>query len=231
MTVPAPRFWHYESLGVAQPIMSFGPDSGPQLLIVPPLFEELNRTRKLISDTMRALSAKGISSHLPDLPGTGESETDLVEAEWPAWRQAVTDAASSCKPSAKLAIRGGCLLDDAAVAVPLMRFSPFEGKRLIRDLVRSRSLNDPDFDSDAQKAVFTNGPSMLGGYAITSTLARAVRDADIADVDNAKILRLDTEHGEADAKLPGPPLWRRAEPSGSPELTEALVDAIAEWMV
>lgn len=230
MTVPAPRFWHYESLGVAQPVMSFGPDDGPQLLIVPPLFEELNRTRKLLSDTMRALAACGIAAHLPDLPGTGESETELADTDWADWRHAIDDAASACRASAVLAIRGGCLLDGGTASLPLMRFSPVEGKRLIRDLIRSRSLNDPDFGSDAQKAVFTDGPTLLGGYPISAALACAVREAAIADAGSATTLRLDTEHGEADARLSGPPLWRRAEPSGSHELTQALSDAVREWI-
>lgn len=230
MTVPAPRFWQYESLGAAQPIMSFGPDNGPQLLIIPPLFEELNRTRKLLSDVMRALSAQGVASHLPDLPGTGESETDLVDAKWADWRHAVTDAATACQASAVFAVRGGCLLDDGMASKLLIRFSPVEGKRLIRDLVRSRSLNDGDFDSAAQQAVFTDGPTILGGYPITSLLAFAVRDAGIADIGTAKTLRLETEHGDADGQVSGPPLWRRAEPSGSDELTAALTSAIMEWV-
>lgn len=230
MTIPAPRFWHYESLGGDQPMMSFGPDTGPHLLIIPPLFEELNRTRKLISDVMRALAAKDITSHLPDLPGTGESETDLVDTNWSDWLNAVKSAANACTATAVLAIRGGCLLDGAMASLPVMRFSPFEGKRLIRDLVRSRSLNDSSFDSNAQKAVFTGGPTILGGYPITSTLACAVRDAEIAEFGSTKTLRLETEHGDADDHLAGPPLWRRAEPSGSDELTGALTAAVSSWI-
>lgn len=230
MTPPAPRFWQYESLGAAQPIMSFGPDNGPQLLIIPPLFEELNRTRKLLSDVMRALCAKGIASHLPDLPGTGESETVLVDAEWADWCHAVNDAANACQASAVFSVRGGCLLDGELSSTPILRFSPVEGKRLIRDLVRSRSLNDADFDSAAQQAVFTDGPTVLGGYPITSALACAVRDAGIADIGTAKTLRLETEHGDADRQVSGPPLWRRAEPSGSDELSGALTSAIMEWV-
>jgi hypothetical protein len=230
VTVPAPRFWRYESLGTAQPAMSFGPEGGPQLFIIPPLFEELNRTRKLLSDVMRALAANGIASHLPDLPGTGESETDLIDQEWADWRQAIDDAADECSATAILSVRGGCLLDDAAAPKPLMRFSPVEGKALIRDLVRSRSLNDADFDSDAQKAVFTDGPTILGGYPINASLACAVRDAGIVEVEAAKTLRLENEHGDADDRVTGPPLWRRAEPSGSDELTRALSTAIIEWI-
>lgn len=210
-------------------MMSFGPAEASQLLIVPPLFEELNRTRKLLSDLMRALAARGVATHLPDLPGAGESETGLAEIQWSDWRHAVDDAATACAATAIFAVRGGCLLDDVVPGLPHMRFSPAQGKRLIRDLIRSRSLNDPDFDSTAQQAVFTEGPTSLGGYPVSAALASAVRDADIADLPDTSTIRLETEHGAADRRIAGPPLWRRAEPSGSAELTGALTAAIAEW--
>ncbi|QLC24087.1 hypothetical protein HFP57_02940 [Parasphingopyxis algicola] len=209
--------------------MSFGPADGHQILIVPPLFEELNRTRKLLSDLMRALAGRGIATHLPDLPGTGESEAQLPEIQWTDWRHAVDDAAKASDATEIFAVRGGCLLDDVVPALPHMRFSPGQGKSVIRDLIRSRSLNDPDFDSAAQKAVFTDGPTLLGGYPVSAALASAVRDADIADLPDVRTIRLETEHGDADRQIAGPPLWRRAEPTGSAELTDALTTAIAEW--
>lgn len=209
--------------------MSFGPERGEQLLIVPPLFEELNRTRKLISDVMRALAARAIGTHLPDLPGTGESEKELGDVAWPDWRYAVADAATASGATRLLAIRGGCLLDDALPARPHMRFSPVEGKRLIRDLIRARSLTDDDFDSDAQKTVFAGQATMLGGYPIGASLACSFRDAVYPALDDVMTVRLETEHGDADAKIAGPPLWRRAEPRGSAELTETLAVTIIDW--
>ena len=44
-----------------------------RLLIIPALFDEGNRLRRLTLEVMRRLSANGIASFLPDLPGTNES--------------------------------------------------------------------------------------------------------------------------------------------------------------
>jgi hypothetical protein len=47
---------------------------GPtRLLIVPALFDEGNRMRRLTVEVMRRLAASGIASVLPDLPGLQES--------------------------------------------------------------------------------------------------------------------------------------------------------------
>ena len=230
MSTPAPRFWRYESRGTSHPIMSFGDSSSTQLLIVPPLLEELNRTRKLISDLMRALAAKGVATHLPDLPATGESETALTDTRWDDWQQAVTDAAAASIATAVLAIRGGCLIDDGIEGASHMRFSPVDGKRLVRDLVRSRSLTDAAFDSAAQAAVFTHGPTIIGGYPVSADLACAIRDAEPQPIEGVRTIRLENEHGDSDAVIAGPPLWRRAEPTGSPELTDTLVAHIVEWL-
>ena len=230
MSIPAPRFWRYESRGASHPIMSFGEASGAQLLIVPPLLEELNRARKFIADTMRALAAAGIATHLPDLPATGESEIDLTDIAWDDWRQAVIDAAAASHATAGLAIRGGCLIDDGIMGAPLIRFSPVAGKRLTRDLIRSRSLTDPAFDSAAQAAVFTDGPTIIGGYPVSADLACAIRDAEPQPIDGVRTVRLENEHGDSDAVIDGPPLWRRAEPTGSTELTDNLAVEVREWI-
>ncbi len=209
-------------------MMSFGPEGGPRLLIIPPLFEELNRTRKLLSDLMRTLAGSDVATHLPDLPGTGESETLLSDVSWSDWRHAVRDAAQEADATAILAVRGGCLLDDTVQGIRHIRFSPVAGKRLIRDLIRARSLTDPDFDGDAQKSVFDEGSTNLGGYPIAADMARAVRDAELKSADDTITIRLESEHGDADVTIEGTPLWRRAEPSGSPELATRLADAIAD---
>src|SRR3546814_16734741 len=43
------------------------------IVIVPPLFEEANRTRRTLVLAMRALAADGFAAVLPDLPGPNES--------------------------------------------------------------------------------------------------------------------------------------------------------------
>ena len=45
-----------------------------------------------------------------------------------------------------------------------------------------------------------------------------------------RTVRLNSDAAEADAKLAGTPLWRRAEPGDDPELAAAMVADIAWWM-
>ncbi|MBC2777933.1 alpha/beta hydrolase family protein [Parasphingopyxis marina] len=227
---PAPRFRRYDWGKGQDWLTSLGPEDGRSILIVPPLFEELNRTRKLLSDLMRALAGRGIGAHLPELPGTGESETILADANWDDWKAAVAAASNVCDAGAVVAVRGGCLLDTAHQGEKTLRFAPVEGKRLIRDLVRSRSVTDKAFDAEAQKAVFVTGPTMLGGYPIGAELACAVRDAEPRSGSSVTVVRLEGDRGEADSHIAGAPLWRRAEPTGDPALSGALADNIAAWL-
>ena len=59
--------------------MRIGRADAPAILFVPPLFEEMNRTRALIAAVMRRLAKRGHGCWLLDLGGTGESERDLGE--------------------------------------------------------------------------------------------------------------------------------------------------------
>ncbi len=56
-------------------------EDAPAILFVPPLFEEMNRTRALIVAVMRRLAKRGHGCWLLDLGGTGESERDLAEVD------------------------------------------------------------------------------------------------------------------------------------------------------
>ncbi len=226
----APRFGEYVTGGCHEFLMSFGPQNGPQLLVIPPLLEELNRTRKLLSDLMRTLAAHGIGTHLPDLPGTGESERVFEAVSWSDWEVAVHDIAKIASPDAVVSFRGGCLLDHAAGCEKTIRFAPTEGKRLIRDLIRSRAVTDTGFDSATQKAVFETGPTMLGGYPVSANFASAMRNAEPKDAPGVHTIRLTGDRGDAEIHIEGSPLWHRAEPSGSPEMVRRLADIIAEWL-
>lgn len=229
MNPAAPRFGEYVWRGGREWLMRFGPGDGPQLLIIPPLLEELNRTRKLLSDLMRCLAESGIGSVLPDLPGTGESLRQIEETSLVDWRAAMTSLVSEQEFSGVFSLRGGSLLDNA-VDAKSMRFAPVAGNNLIRDLIRARGVTDKSFDRTAQKAVFEAGPTMLGGYMISADFGTALRDAALPDRDDVTTGRLDTDMAEADFKIAGSPLWRRAEPSGSPELAAALAEKINAWI-
>jgi pimeloyl-ACP methyl ester carboxylesterase len=185
--------------------------SGPALLFLPPLFEEMNRTRALLATTMRALAAKGFECWLPDLPGTGESERALGDVSWQDWRDAADAAFEAAGAVASVGLRGGALLDAAAAA--RWRFAPATGASLARDLARA--------------GLMTEGG---GGYAPSEALLAALAEAEPAPGGRVRTLRLSTDRGEADLKLEGPPLWRRAEPQNSYELAEAMASDISQWV-
>lgn len=230
MTVRAPVFREYDWDGGREWMMGFGPESAQHtLLVLPPLLEELNRTRKFLSDLMRLLADGGVASYCLDLPGTGESERELDDTAWSDWQLAAGAAARAIDAEAVVGIRGGCLLDDAVPTARKLRFAPVEGRRLMRDLVRARSLTDESFDKEAQQAVFETGPTLLGGYPLSAAMASALRDAMPAGAADVMTIRLEGDHGAADRHVDGSPLWRRAEPSGSPEMAAALAAQIADW--
>ncbi len=230
MSALAPRFSTYNCGGGREWLVSHGPEDGAHVLIVPPLFEELNRTRQLLAQMMRRLAAAGIATHLPDLPGTAESSRTLEDTSWSEWREAIALAVQAVSASYIVSIRGGSLLDDSAADADVLRFAPTEGKRLLRDMVRARSVTDKAFDSTAQKAIFDGGPTLLGGYPVSAAFASALRQAEPADSAKVQTIRLEGDPGPAYRHIAGPPLWRRAEPAGSPELASALAQEIVNWI-
>jgi pimeloyl-ACP methyl ester carboxylesterase len=185
--------------------------SGPALLFLPPLFEEMNRTRALLATAMRTLAAEGFECWLPDLPGTGESERALEAVSWQDWREAAGAALEAAGAVAAVSLRGGALLDGAAPA--RWRFAPATGASLARDLARA--------------GLMTEGG---GGYAPSEALLAGLAEAEPATAGKVRTLRLSTDRGEADLKLEGPPLWRRAEPQNSSELAAAIASDILQWV-
>lgn len=215
------RTGSYEWRGQHEGILLRGPESGPQVLILPPLFEELNLTRAMLADVTRALAALDVGSWLPDLPGTGESTRSLVALGWDDWRDAARALGSviaerSGAAPFTCAFRGGSLLDDAVAAAGRWRYAPVAGEALLHQMRRVRLLA-------AQEAGLPARPEEadavdLAGYSLT----RAMRDG----------LAAATPAAIADRELAGSGmgLWRRAEPSRDRELSERLAADICQWL-
>jgi pimeloyl-ACP methyl ester carboxylesterase len=215
----------YQTSGTEEWLMRIGPTGGAPILFVPPLFEEMNRTRALIASTMRLLAARGHGCWLPDLPGTGESAVPLQDCSWEDWREAVADAAkhieqNSDRPPLIASIRGGALIDDAAGGIGYWRFAPAEGASLARDMVRASMLKPEEMQ----------GPEVqLAGYRMGSKLLEELGKARPAALDRLRVVRLASDRAEADLKVEGPALWRRSEPANSPLLAEALASDLGQW--
>jgi pimeloyl-ACP methyl ester carboxylesterase len=218
-------YGRYSTGGSEEWIMRIGEASAPAVLLLPPLFEEMNRTRAFIASVMRALAEGGFGCWLPDLPGTGESGAALEACDWARWRDAARDAgehigAVNGSRMITASFRGGALLDDAVVAAARWRFAPAEGASLARDLIRSARLAPEELQ----------GPIVeLAGYRISDALLSDLRDAALGLPDRLRTVRLESDRGEADHKLSAPALWRRSEPANSVETAELIASDIGMW--
>ncbi len=198
-------------------MMRIGAPDAPPILFVAPLFEEMNRTRALIAATMRMLAIRGFGCWLPDLAGTGESETKLEEASWDGWRHDVMAAADHVRTRSGhaplvVSLRGGALIDDGAVAIAWWRFAPVDGASLSRDMVRA-GLAGVEW----------------AGYAPSPDIRGQLQDAKPFAQEPLRVARLESDAGAADIKLAGPALWRRSEPGIAPALANAMAADIASW--
>jgi pimeloyl-ACP methyl ester carboxylesterase len=206
-------------------MMRIGEASAPPILFLPPLLEEMNRTRAFLSSIMRALARQGFGCWLPDLPGTGESEFALETCTMDRWRDAARGAGSHVAASSGMqpvtaSFRGGALLDDVVDAAAAWRFAPADGASLARDLIRSAML----------PAEALQGPLVeLAGYRISGVLLAGLRDASLAHPVQLRTVRLESDRAEAELKVAAPALWRRSEPANAVETAELIASDIKMW--
>lgn len=219
------RYERYDAAGGAEWMLAFGPTGGAQVLIVPPLFEELNFTRGMIVAMARDLADRGIGAWIADLPGMGESVRSLDGIAWSDLRSAVPAAARAVAALAGTAphvaaLRGGALLDDMAEAPSHWRFAAADGAALLRQMERAQAIGDRESGRPAADpaARFVD----LIGYR----LARPMRDA----LHAARPAALVGPLREIPFAGPGAAPWRRAEPAPDAALSAALAEDIAIWI-
>lgn len=217
-------FDRYRTAGADEWMMRIGPADGAPVMLLPPLFEEMNRCRALMSLVMRLLARQGLGCWLPDLPGTGESAQRLDTVAWAGWQSAAMDASAhvaqaSGKTPLVASFRGGALLDTIAASTN-WRFAPAEGASLARDLMRASMLTQDEMK---------NSRLDLAGYHLSDTLLADLSTARPGAPARVRTVRLESDRGEAELKVQGPALWRRSEPGNSHELANLLALDILEW--
>jgi len=221
------------------PCVVRGPREGAQLLIVQPLFEEMNRTRRLLAGIGQRLAQAGIGSWLPDLPGTGDSELPGTAMDWELWRNSLRALSEhiSASPSADLhifSLRGGTLLADAVPTRSHYRLAPVvSGERLLRELMRARVAADQERGTPVTIAELTERLSRetveLAGYPISPKLAVDLRAARVAE-NGVPTRTADLTGGTADRLFEGPLVWRQAEPVAADRLAAEVAEDIAQWI-
>lgn len=209
-------------------MLRFGPDTGPVVVMLPALFEEHNRTRAFTVAICRALAGLQVASILPDLPGQGESVVPTQDATLDHWRKAVAalvQAQRAVRPVIMGSMRGSAIIDDVPGVSGHWRLSPITGQMVIRDLTRGAVMQS------SLTAAPIGDPVEVAGNLISHNLFGALQ-ADVTLREGTaplRTVRLESDPAPADLKLPGSPLWRRAEPGNDLPLAALLAQDLAAW--
>ncbi|GEN98889.1 hypothetical protein NSE01_07220 [Novosphingobium sediminis] len=191
-----------------------------RLLIVPPLFEEMNRTRRMLIETQRRLDALGVDSMLPDLPGCNESLQAFSAQSLRSWRDAMAAAAGHFAATHVLAIRGGALV--FPTRLPGWVLEPVKGTSILRQLLRARILSAKEAGREENSAELLelgrNQGLELAGYRLSAALVAGL-DASLPEDEGQRVIR--------QAELGGSALWLSSEPGEDPEQSAALARIIA----
>lgn len=198
--------------------LAFDSERPHRLLIVPALFEEANRMRRLTVEVMRRLDAAGIDSFLPDLPGCNESLASLGAQTLETWRAAMAAAAGHFGVTHVLGIRGGTLLQPD---LPGWRYAPVKGANLLRQMLRARIMVSREAGlTETQEALLDAGSRDglgLVGYRLGAELLQQLQTA-VPSVRTSEI---------SQDMLGGGGLWLRAEPGEDRLQADALAAIVA----
>ncbi|MGH8218557.1 MAG: hydrolase 2, exosortase A system-associated [Steroidobacteraceae bacterium] len=160
------------------------------VLVVPPFAEEMNKCRRMVTETALRLAAEGSAVLVPDLFGTGDSDGDFAEARWSVWED---DLARVCAWSSHqgapvtsiLAIRLGAALALSAVSAGRIVEAPsavlwqpvFDGGRHLTQFLRLRTAAGALAEARRERvtelrARLAAGETLeVGGYPVEGGLA------------------------------------------------------------
>lgn len=223
MTPPSPRpaIWPCPLPGGIAEEYALTVDAGraQRLLIVPALFDEANRLRRLTVEVMRRLDQAGIDSFLPDLPGCNESGQPLDQQTPESWRAAMMDAATHFAATHVLAVRGGALV--APGGLPAWHYAPVKGAGILRQQFRARIVTAREAGvGETREALLETALAKgieLSGYRLGAEFIKQFQSLE-PDGDGRPI--------DQDM-LGGGGLWLRAEPDEDREQADALAAILA----
>ena len=198
------------------------------VLIVPPLFEEANRTRHTLVLAMRALAEKGFAALLPDLPGQNESLVPLAHVDLLCWQNGLAEIVSAIDgPTIIASFRGGALIDHKADARAWWRLAPVGGASLLRTLMRARVSADREAGSasslEGLQEEAKTAPLLLAGNRLSPAMIAQLGASEAQAVEPLRGVGLGADG------IAGTPLWLRAEPGEDALMAAAIAADIAAW--
>jgi hypothetical protein len=191
------------------------------VLVLPALFDEANKLRRLTVEVMQRLDSAGIASVLPDLPGCNESRQPLQVQSLDHWRECAMAAAAHFSATHVLTLRGGALT--APPEMPGWNYAPVAGRQVLRAMLRARTIAARETGREEtieslQQLGRSEGVELAGwqlGAELFAQLESAARQPDSAQVEIDQ------------SAIGGGGLWLRAEPGEAPEQANALATAVA----
>lgn len=224
------QFCSYRFDGRDEYVAGIDPDDATRrILIIAPLFDEMNRTRRVLVGAMRALGNHGIASFLPDLPGTNESTAKLLDQDIGRWRDAMAAAGEQLRVTHIASVRGGALVDDAMRGVPRWRLASAKGAGILKTMLRTRVAGDKEAGvtttSDALMAEAAHQPILLGGNILGPSMVSQLSASLPAELDRLRHVSIGAEAG----MIAGSALWLRAEPQDDPEMALAIAADLDRW--
>ncbi len=198
------------------------------ILIVPPLFEEANRTRRTLALAMRALAAEGFAAVLPDLPGQNESLVPMEQVDLARWQDALAGVAAGIDGPVMIAsVRGGTLIDHGAKAAAWWRLAPVGGASLLRTLLRARVSADREAGITSSleelQAEAKTAPLLLAGNRLSPAMVAQLGTSEAQAVEPLRSVGLGADG------IAGTPLWLRAEPGEDAAMAAAIAADISAW--
>jgi hypothetical protein len=223
---PRPEYRSYHYAGRAEHVLAFGAGAARQILFVPPLFDEMNKVRRMLVQAMRGLAERDIGSMLVDLPGCNESGADLWRQDRKSWTEAVGVAASQLGATHIASLRGGALVDHGAPALPHWRLAPAKGSSLLKTMIRARIAGDREAGRATTEAgllaAAQQGPIELAGHRLGPDLVAALADALPETLPRLTVRALGQD-------VEGTPLWLRAEPQDDAAMSASIAADIDRW--
>ena len=224
---PSPRHLSFHFEGFDEACLSFGEVGALRsILIVPPLFDEMNRVRAMLVAAMRGLAERGMMTMLPDLPGCNESLAPVSSQSVQSWQGAMLSAAHQLGATHIASIRGGSLIA-TQIRLPHWSLASVKGASLVKTMLRTRIASDKEAGRTSSIETLMSeartGPIDLAGYALGPDMLAGLEAAVPGEASVAVTL------GDESGQLSGRPLWLRAEPQEDADMSAALAAELDRW--
>lgn len=218
------------------------------VLHVPAFAEEMNKARRAVANTARAIAAKGWQVMVLDLHGTGDSSGELEDASWQGWLADIEAATALLRKRFGTepilwGLRVGCLLIDHALergsAKNLLFWQPsLSGDAALTQFLRLKSIGataGAKSQGDTVKGMLADLEAgaivEVAGYRLPPAVALPMRQARIGIRSAGKrITWLETSTAEPPECMPAS-ITRIAElKAAGHRISSAAVAGPAFWM-